>query len=119
MSRTLAAVFSIWLAVSMVEPVQLHTCPMHGGLAIETGHVAGDHSHHDRSGDRKSHQCSCLGDCNSGSAPVGLTEVRVSLLAPVPNAASRSEFGYRSPALVAPHFLLPFSNGPPAGSSRA
>lgn len=119
----------------MVEPMQLHACAMHGGLVIEQGatgvhaysamghrmamHPAAEHSHHDQSSDKQSEQCSCLGDCNAGSAPVGLTAVAVSLIEPVVHERSNSDFDYSSPTLVPPHFLLPFSNGPPAGSSRA
>jgi hypothetical protein len=116
----------------MVEPMQLHTCAMHGGLAIEQ--VSGPYGHsahhrtamhrvgqpnHDQGTDGHSHQCSCLGDCNGGSAPVGLTVSAVSLSEPgvVDNAAS--SFNYSSPRLVAASFFLPFSNGPPASSSRA
>jgi hypothetical protein len=118
----------------MVEPMQLHTCEMHGGLAIEQtpgahGHSAAghrmamhpttSHSNHQQGTDGQSQQCSCLGDCSGGSAPVGLTAAGVSL----PEARSLdgvgSGFAYASPRLIAAGFLLPFGNGPPASSSRA
>jgi hypothetical protein len=120
----------------MVEPVQIHTCAMHGGLAIgeaaiPSGHAhsaaghhmamhpAAGHSHHDQNSDEQSQQCSCLGDCNAGSAPIGLTAAAAALVVPGVIDGSSANFDYSSPALVAPHFLLPFSNGPPAGFSRA
>jgi len=117
----------------MVEPMQLHTCAMHGGLAIEQ--APGGHAHsgaghrmamhrvnlpdHDQGTDGQSHQCSCLGDCNGGSAPVGLTASAVSLSEPDAVAIPVSSFAYTSPRLVAAGFFLPFSNGPPSSSSRA
>jgi hypothetical protein len=122
--RSLASAFSVWLAVSMVEPVQLHACAMHGGLAIEQAGMHGAHGHsaaghsHGQHNDGKSHQCSCLGDCNGGSGSIGLTATAVSLFAAVVNDGSSARFDYISPALVAPQFLLPFGNGPPS-SSRA
>jgi hypothetical protein len=109
---------------------------MHGGLAIgqaavPSGHAhsaaghhmamhpAAGHSHHDQNNDGESQQCSCLGDCNAGSAPIGLTAVAVALVVPRVIGGSSANFDYSSPLFVAPHFLLPFSNGPPAGFSRA
>jgi hypothetical protein len=134
-SRSLASVLSLWLAVCLAEPVQLHTCAMHGGLAIVQngtvgthGHApaehhaarpAADHVHHDQSNDGQSRQCSCLGDCNAGSSPVGFTAAGISLLTAAITEASATSFTYASPRIVAPRFLLPFGNGPPAGSSRA
>jgi len=125
---------SLWLAVCMAEPVQLHTCAMHGGLAIvstatvathipSAGHhparPGAGHSHHDQSSNSESRQCSCLGDCNGGSSVVGIPSPAISLVAaPVAEALATSFAAYASPRIVAPRFLLPFSNGPPAPSSR-
>jgi len=116
----------------MVEPMQLHTCAMHGGLAIEQtsgshGHSANHgtamhrvgQSHHEKGTDGHSHQCSCLGDCNGGSAPVGLTASAVSLSEPRVVDNTVSSFNYSSPRLAAARYFLPFSNGPPSSSSRA
>lgn len=131
-SRSLASVLALWLAICLAEPAQLHTCAMHGGLAIvqttavehpsaaEHGatHVGAGH-HHDQGSDNESRQCSCLGDCNAGSAPVGIAATGISLLTAAITESSATATAYTSPRIVAPHFLLPFSNGPPAGSSRA
>jgi hypothetical protein len=123
----------------MAEPVQLHTCTMHGGLAVvqtasdgthglsstsstaEHGaaHAGAGHSHHDQSDDSRSRQCTCLGDCNAASSPFGITAAGISLLTVAVTETSSTDVGYHSPRVVAPDFLLPFSNGPPAGSSRA
>jgi hypothetical protein len=131
--RSLASVFAVWLATCMVEPMQLHTCAMHGGLVIEQtssahGHAASGHhmamhrtghSDQNQDTDSQSHQCSCLGDCNGGSAPVGLTASAAGLSEPAIVDNAVSSFDYTSTRLVAAAFLLPFSNGPPASSSRA
>ncbi len=131
-SRSLASVLSLWLAVCLAEPVQLHTCAMHGGLAIvpagTQAHASADHHatragaghvHHDQTSDNESRQCSCLGDCNMGSAPAGIAAARISMLTVPLTEGSPTSFVYASPRFSAPGFLLPFSNGPPAGSSRA
>src|SRR4051794_9821056 len=117
----------------MVEPAQLHTCAMHGGLAIERA-AAGtlganvapemathvrmhDHSHHGK--DSKSRQCSCLGDCSGASATVGLPSAGVSVVQTPIGAGAAASFAYRSPSVTAPDFLLQFANGPPAILTRA
>jgi hypothetical protein len=126
-SRSLASVLSLWLAVCLAEPVQLHTCAMHGGLAIVQNGTVGahgadhhaprssvGHNHSDQSSDTQSRQCSCLGDCNSGSSPIGISAAAISLLnAPLVEVSANS-FGHAPQYLVGPRFLLPFSNGPPA-----
>ena len=120
---------SVWLAICLAEPVQLHTCVMHGGLAIvsHAGHhgsspahdgvaqAAGNHSHNQH--DEKATQCTCLGDCSAGRTMVGLVAATTSFTA-VTADNTVSVFSYASPSIVAPHFLLPFSNGPPDASSR-
>jgi hypothetical protein len=135
LSRGLAGILSIWLAICLAEPMQLHTCVMHGGLALDVSmgagmhggsshggiastHAMAGHSQHDQSTDGQSKQCTCLGDCSTGKTPVGLAPAPTQL-ASVELERSRAVFSYSSPSLVSPHFLLPFSNGPPSASSRA
>jgi predicted lipoprotein with Yx(FWY)xxD motif len=128
-SRSLASVLALWLAVCLAEPVQLHTCAMHGGLAIDVGSVATHshtataehlgHTHHGQDTDNQSRQCSCLGDCSAGRPPIGIAAANVALPTVAIIQRSAADFTYDSPRVVAPRFLLPFSNGPPAGSSRA
>lgn len=112
----------------MVEPMQLRTCAMHGGLVVEptsgaSGHAMAMHrtgqSGQDHGTDGPSHQCGCLGDCNGGSAPVGLTAPVVSLSELAVVGHAMPDFDYASPRLIAAGFLLPFGNGPPTSSSRA
>ena len=134
-SRVLASVLATWLAICLAEPAQLHTCTMHGGLAVvqtaagdthgsvATGHGAPraetGHSHHEQRSDSQSRQCTCIGDCNAGSSQVGIAATGISLLTVAATEASAAELVYDSPRVIAPDFLLPFSNGPPTGSSRA
>jgi hypothetical protein len=126
-SRTFAGLLSLWLAICMVEPAQLHTCAMHGGLAIDqtasssgtagvVHHMATHRSHdsHQQSTDTKSHQCSCLGDCSGGSATVGLPAVRISAPSALVQDQRAVRFAYESPVVVTPDFVLRFANGPPA-----
>ena len=131
-SKALAGIIGIWLAICLAEPAQLHTCAMHGGLAIQSHSTAGHqvaHAHgansdafsgqsQQQSNDSQSRQCSCLGDCNNTG------KVFVALVVPAASFASVSTerdvafFSYVSPS-VATERLLPFSNGPPSSSSRA
>jgi hypothetical protein len=133
MFRILASVLSVWLIVCLAEPAQLHTCVMHGGLMVDThsgaSHHAAMHSSHDGSAaaakhsghqgdDGRANQCTCLGDCSAGRTVVGAVAPGISfasntLEVPAP------VFAYASPAVLAPHFLRPFPNGPPDASSRA
>jgi hypothetical protein len=132
-SRSFAGLLSLWLAICMVEPAQLHTCAMHGALAIQTSgadaHVNpaahqvathqpahSDHSHHT---DSQSRQCSCLGDCNAAGARVGLPATIVSLQAIAGIYESEPQFDSGSAVVSAGNRLLPFANGPPPNSSRA
>lgn len=126
---------TVWLAICLAEPLQLHTCVMHGGLAIDVGghhaQMGGDSSHHTQMAshaaddhgqrghpDHHARQCSCLGDCNAGKTPVGLVATTVGFDGPSLSSVGAA-YDYTSPSLVTPHFLLPFSNAPPAASSRA
>jgi hypothetical protein len=136
--RALISIASIWLAVCLAVPMQLHTCVMHGGLSIDVSahgngllveqhsfqqqspasHRVAGHSHHDQRQDDHSKQCSCIGDCSTGKAPVALASAstRVEFLQTESAGAAPS---HESPSVSSPRFLLPFSNGPPAASSRA
>jgi len=124
--RALAAVLSVWLGVCLAQPMQLHLCVMHGGLAIDSGHANAHMSHkaaahdaqHRAPSHEKSQQCSCLGDCTTGSAPafVGAANLRVAIV-----VASRADV----PAPVsilrasAVSLLLPYPHGPPSAFSLA
>jgi hypothetical protein len=132
MFRILAGMLSLWLVVCLAEPAQLHTCVMHGGLAINTAggsHHAAMHSAHGASAattqhsqhqgnDDRANQCTCLGDCSTGRTVVEVARPQISFASNTVEVPA-PDFFYASPALVAPHFLRPFPNGPPDASSRA
>jgi hypothetical protein len=132
--RSLASFLAMWLAICLAEPVQLHTCAMHGGLAIDVAmhdggphlahhstasiHSMAGHSHRDQAPGSQSNQCSCLGDCSGGKTPIFLTAAPTQFTS-VSVEQSPAIFGYASPSVVSPRFLLPFSNGPPDALTRA
>ena len=142
-ARAFSGILAVWLAICLAEPMQLHTCVMHGGLAMAGSmHGMGGGSmdrdamssgstnrahpaaslegrpHHNDGTDDQSIQCICLGDCSGGRTPVGLTAAPV-FLASLQFDVPTPVFSYVSPSLASPRFLLPFSNGPPSASSRA
>ncbi len=125
--RALAGVLGVWVGICLAQPMQLHLCVMHGGLAIESvghadahmSHSAAPHSaHHSTQGHDKSQQCSCLGDCTTGNATALVApqqfRVAVATIARVDLPAARTY----TPA-AASGFLLPYPNGPPSTSSLA
>jgi hypothetical protein len=131
-SRVFATLFSLWLGVCLVEPVPLHVCAMHGGLAIknhraglsgsvshaatdETGsrHPMAGHHHNDQSTDHPWRQCSCLGDCATGTSTSAVVSSGITLGESLLFQTSTAGQADLSAPLVQPHFLLPFSNGPP------
>jgi hypothetical protein len=125
--RTLAGLVSVWLGICLTEPMQLHLCVMHGGLAIEsashsathTSHDAKSHAaHHQTKDHQKSQQCSCLGDCTTGNAPAFVAPSNFGVAAPVVDRVSASPIAASAPIVATP-FVLPFSNGPPGTSSLA
>lgn len=119
---------SVWLGICLAEPMQLHLCVMHGGLAIQSGAHSTSHSHataphpnhatHSSSDHQKTQQCSCLGDCTAGSAPAFINASQVAVALPVGTEVF-SMSGHESAAVVATDFVIPFSNGPPGTSSLA
>ena len=124
--RALAGALGVWVGICLAQPMQLHLCVMHGGLAIESvGHTdahmsptAASHgAHHSTQGHDKS-QCSCLGDCTTGNATALVApqqfRVAVATIARVDLPAAATY----APA-AAPDFLLPYPNGPPSTSSVA
>ena len=141
--RGLASIFAVWLAICMAEPMQLHTCVMHGGLAMagsmhgmsaasmdsnamlhgssdgaNAAASSGRHDHHGNRTDDQSNQCTCLGDCSGGKTPVVLAAAPV-VLATLQIGVPTLVFSYVSPSVRSPQFVLPFPNGPPGASSRA
>ena len=113
LTRALAAMMAVWLAVVLGEPAALHHhCPMHDGPAPAAMAHGGHAEHHAPAPEHGSHACTCLGTCSAGgtaavpaSAPAILASTAWST-APAPRD--------RRP-LILPRraFALPFANGPP------
>lgn len=126
--RALATVLSVWLGICLAQPMQLHLCVMHGGLAIDSGehssvdvsHRFASHSAHQRSGSdhQGSRQCGCLGDCTTGNAPACVVTAQVASEQPGTGRLVAPSTMTSTP-IVATDFVLPFSNGPPGTSSFA
>jgi hypothetical protein len=116
--RPIAAVIAVWFVLVMVEPVGIHSCPVHGGHASAPGgamHGAGASAHadHESAPEPAPHAgCTCPGDCTAGvgtpvpSAVVAIRDVPTSR-AIVDAPALVSHTPSRAP------FVLPFANGPP------
>lgn len=118
--RLAAALLALWLVVVTAEPSWLHACPAHDGAA--TAGVADGHAGHGGSHDAPasggqgsgSHACTCVGDCAT-TAPVALPLAASVPVAPVLDVALRARaIAGSAHRPVAPDFLLPFANGPPA-----
>jgi len=117
---------SVWLGVCLAEPMQLHLCVMHGGLAIESASHSSAHAHgavshhanHSSSDHEKSQHCSCLGDCTTGSAPALAAAPHVHVALPSADRVVASGVAGSAPT-AATDFVLPFANGPPGTSSLA
>lgn len=124
--RELAAVLSVWLGICLAQPMQLHLCVMHGGLAIEPGghsghmghHAASHDAHQSTSSHEKPQQCSCLGDCKTGTAPAFVGAPQVSASLPGFGRVVASSVAASTP-IIASDLTLPFPNGPPGTSSLA
>ena len=126
MSRFFASFFAAWLAVCLLEPMQLRLCTMHGGLAIDTSatkvshgtlgnhstHQA-THSHHDSDTGHHGDQCSCLGDCSAGNAPAAITSSELAVDFTVQASVEPGNVFEARPWHSAADLRLPFSNGPP------
>jgi hypothetical protein len=127
-SRALAGFLGVWVGICLAQPMQLHLCVMHGGLAIDSGaqssvdasHTVVSHSAHHHSGTdhQRSPQCGCLGDCTTGNASACVVAARVAAEQPAVGRLAAPATMTSTP-IVATDFILPFSNGPPGTSSFA
>ena len=130
--RTIAALLAAWSFVVEEEPVALHTCAMHDGVAHvrdttasvphataldEAPHhgeaVANTEPQHHGDSSRHSQCCTCLGPCCDASpvAPVGATEL---LVATLTATAARPAVRRTAHIPSAPEHSRPPSIGPPA-----
>jgi hypothetical protein len=120
-TRTLSAIFAVWLALVMGEAGFVHHhCPMHDGpaaAAATTGMM--DHAGHGGPPNGGHHACTCIGACNASSAVtlVPATELPIPELVLVA-AATPERPSDTAPASRA-DFSLPFANGPPLSPAIA
>jgi hypothetical protein len=112
--RAFAAVLALWLVGLIAEPVSLHLCPMHGGLAAMPGHVGHTGAGHHRAPATHGHGCTCLGDCAGAWTPVvpSAAVVSVARVVAVPHVAVRAANAAFRPS--APEHARPPSVGPPS-----
>ena len=109
-SRVLALFMSLWFVAVSAGPELTHACPTHGSHAA----TASAHSAHGATStpEKKSNQCTCLGQCCS-SAPVAIASAHITLI-DVPTVTSRDaglpDYEY---VPVAAQHVLPPANGPP------
>ena len=118
--RTMIAVWAVWLGATLVAPVELQPCPVHGNHASHS--MAGmsgmqEHAAHQGAPSHKrGDQCTCVGACCCAApvAPLTTQVAEVTIAEPLVIAdlasIARDE---RSPVVAPPH-SLPFANGPPA-----
>lgn len=115
-TRLVSAALLAWLSVFTTEPLGLHSCPMHGGLALEGGHSGHSMSHqgHGMPGrNSRSNQCSCPGDCSGPTTSIALVPESIGI--PTADLSLTDRVSPRPPVLGERYTprLLPFANGPP------
>lgn len=115
MVRALAAAFTLWFALVLIEPAVLHACPVHNPAPVPTSAGEGAHHGHEAAPAPDHHsgaQCLCLGDCTTITG-VGLPSSIATLV--VPTTTSGRDTGLPDYAYlpVAAAHVIPFANGPP------
>src|SRR3954465_14702229 len=121
LSRPFAALFALWFALVMGDPMVLHSCPMHGAQhgMHAGGHAGGHEAAHGGSTDTSHHGgtsniCTCVGQC-SASVAVALLPAPPTFTVPAhvaqPDSWLEQPAGY---VPASPDLRLPFANGPPA-----
>jgi hypothetical protein len=129
--RSFAALFALWFAIAVVEPGPLRSCPMHSGLALGTASRTAsaadtsEHARHESSSPHSpahhggAHNCTCLGDCASGSPGAALpSAASVHLHAVIERVVVHVPTQSRFVPRAAEH-VLPFANGPPSATHLA
>ena len=112
-SRCLAALFTAWLALTIVEPAVVHACPVHNAESVPA--EAHGHAGHEAppSQPAAGSHCLCLGDCTSG-AGVSLPSAVTTLTAETAVEARDTGLPDHAYVPVAVAHGIPFANGPPA-----
>ena len=117
LTRVLAAMVAVWLALVLGEPGLVHHhCPMHDGGSASSaaaGHAAHGEQHAPGGGHGR-HLCTCVGACTASGAAAALVSspevpgaiVVAATCRPIPPA------GAAAPPRRS--FALPFANGPPS-----
>ena len=141
LQRALSTLLVAWFALVTLEPVALHSCPVHGwssaaplgpapvssgavnpagATPVPLGADADDHADHGpaipaHSGDGEEHDCACIGDCAPPSSASALPATRTAFVQTDTRQIRLERPSAESPSITAPEFLLPYANGPPAG----
>ena len=131
LQRALSTLLVAWFALVTLEPVALHSCPVHGwsgpapispaaATPAPLGADADDHADHGpaipaHSGDGEEHDCACIGDCAPSSSASALPATRVAVVQTDTHEIRLERPSAESPSVTAPEFLRPYPNGPPAG----
>ena len=114
MLRALAAVFTLWFALILIEPAVLHACPVHNPVAVPTSGATAHHGHEAAPAPEHNSgaHCLCLGDCATFTG-VALPASITTLV--VPTTTSDGDTGLPDYAYVpvAAAHVIPFANGPP------
>jgi hypothetical protein len=115
LSRSLAAVFTAWFAIAMVEPAVLHACPVHDAGSVPAQSDGHAHVGHDTapSHPTSGSHCLCLGDCTN-IASVGLPSPVIRVLATPVVEWRDTGLPHHAYVPVAVAHAIPFANGPPA-----
>ncbi len=116
--RILGALLALWFALVMGEPVSLHACPMHDGVAAGGSHHAGAMAHASAhhapaqpGHDGGAHVCSCVGKCCASAVPLAPSAPTVAVHAVEVRDSGLPDHRYTP---VARALILPWANGPPA-----
>jgi len=127
--RIAAALVNLLFLLAWGEPVALHPCPMHDGVAATATtatsatamhSTASHHGHmamapstgHDHAAHEGGHVCSCLGSCSVSVGAVAPSAQAIRWQVVVRRRVAPIEADAAAPLASAPR-LLPFANGPP------
>jgi hypothetical protein len=120
--RSFSALVAVWFVLVMVEPVAIHSCPVHGGHgsahpAASAHASAPTHAGHD-TGDAPTpgeHHagCTCPGDCTAAGIGVAVPSANVVAAVRIASRVATGIQAHVSAAQPRAPFVLPFASGPP------
>jgi hypothetical protein len=115
LTRALAAIMAVWLALVLGEPAALHhRCPMHDGpapAAVDAVHAG--HESHAPSSDHGGHGCTCIGTCSAAGGIAALVANPGAVVALESRRVESPTPDHRAAPDARRAFALPFANGPP------